>query len=222
MRVIQGAFSILDGGGYDHGYNTTMITFGLTGGIASGKSTVTRTIRAHGIPIVDADVVAREVVEVGKPAWGFIRSMFGHEYLNEDETLNRTKLAALVFSNEQAMYNMNAIMGPLISGESDYQINQLHKAGHEIVGYDAALICEMGNADKYRPLIVVACKQETQLARLMKRNCLTEAEAMSRIEAQMPTDKKIAMADWVIYTDGTVEQSISETEFFIGQLKVKV
>lgn len=196
-----------------------MITFGLTGGIASGKSTVTKTFRAHGIPMVDADIVARQVVEVGTKGWERVRATFGMEYLLDDQTLNRPKLAKLVFSDRQARSEMDQLMIPLINDESTVQIKKLHDEGHEIVGYDAALLCEMGNANKYRPLVVVACKQETQLARLMKRNCLTEAEAMSRIEAQMPTDKKIAMADWVIYTDGTVEQSISETEFFIGQLK---
>lgn len=196
-----------------------MITFGLTGGIASGKSTVTKTFRAHGIPMVDADIVARQVVEVGTKGWERIRATFGMEYLLDDQTLNRPKLAKLVFSNRQARSEMDQLMLPLINDESTAQIKKLHDEGNQIVGYDAALLCEMGNADKYRPLVVVACKQETQLARLMKRNCLTLEESMARIEAQMPTDRKIAMADWVINTDGTIEESISETEFFIGMLK---
>jgi len=196
-----------------------MITFGLTGGIASGKSTVTKTFRAHGIPMVDADIVARQVVEVGTKGWERIRATFGIEYLLDDQTLNRPKLAKLVFSDRQARSEMDQLMLPLINDESTAQIKKLHDEGNEIVGYDAALLCEMGHADKYRPLVVVACKQETQLARLMKRNCLTLEESMARIEAQMPTDKKIALADWVIYTNGTVEESISETEFVIAMLK---
>lgn len=192
-----------------------MITFGLTGGIASGKSTVTKTLRAAGIPIVDADIVARQVVEVGTPGWGMVRAMFGTEYLNEDDTLNRTKLAALVFSDKQALYNMNAIMTPLINAESTAQIKKLHDGGAPLVGYDAALICEMGNSEKYRPLIVVHCPRDTQLARLMSRNSLTRDEAMARIEAQMPVEKKMALADYLIDTSGTVEESINQTKRII-------
>lgn len=196
-----------------------MITFGLTGGIACGKSTVTKTFRAHNIPIVDADVVAREVVEVGKPTWGFVRAMFGHEYLNEDETINRTKLGALVFSDKQAMYNLNAIMGPAIVIEAERQIKALHEVGNSIVGYDAALICEMGNANKYRPLIVVQCPRDMQIERLVKRNSLTQEQAVARISAQMSVEEKVKMADLVIDTSGTIENSIKQTESIISIFK---
>lgn len=196
-----------------------MITFGLTGGIASGKSTVTKTFRAADIPIVDADIVARQVVEVGTTGWGLIRAMFGTEYLNEDETINRTKLGALVFNDKQALDSINAIMMPLINAESAAQIKKLHDAGHLIVGYDAALICEMGNSEKFRPLIVVHCPADTQLARLMSRNNLTRDEAMARIKAQMPVDQKMAMADYLIDTSGTIENSINQTKSIIERLR---
>jgi len=198
-----------------------MITFGLTGGIAVGKSTVTKTFRANGIPIVDADVVAREMVVKESFGWGMIRAMFGHEYLNEDETINRSKLGKLVFSDKKAMYNLNAIMAPIIEAESNRQIKELHKE-HDIVGYDAALIIENGNADKYRPLIVVGCSKENQLARLMVRNGLTEAEAMDRIAAQMPFDKKEEFADFVINTDGSIENSFNRTLEIIQLIKLEL
>jgi len=196
-----------------------MITFGLTGGIACGKSTVTKTFRANNTPIVDADVVAREVVEVGKPAWGMIRAMFGHEYLNDDETINRAKLGALVFSDKDAMYNLNAFMGPAITGEAERQIKALHESGNRIVGYDAALICEMGNASKYHCLVVVSCPQEMQIERLMKRNGLTHEEAMSRIAAQMPVIEKVKQAKHVIDTSGTIEQSVAQTEKVLHRIR---
>jgi dephospho-CoA kinase len=196
-----------------------MITFGLTGGIACGKSTVTKTFRNHNIPIVDADIVARQVVEVGSFGWSAIKYSFGTNYLNEDETVNRTKLGALVFNNKVSMFTLNAIMAPLIEIEAAKQIKAFYEDGHAMVGYDAALICELGNADKYRPLIVVACKTETQLARLMSRNSLTNDEAMSRISAQMPVAQKIAMADYVVDTEGAIEDSIKQTEKVISYLR---
>ena len=196
-----------------------MITFGLTGGIASGKSTVTKTFRAAGIPMVDADIVARQVVEPGTPGLQAVINAFGTEYLLSDGTLNRTKLGALVFADKKELDICNKIMMPLIHDEGAAQIQKLHDEGHLIVGYDAALICEIGNAEKYRPLIVVHCPTDTQLARLMSRNNLTRDEAMARIEAQMPVEKKKAMADYLIDTSGTIEYSVQQTEKIIEILK---
>lgn len=196
-----------------------MITFGLTGGIASGKSTATKTFLRHGIPMVDADVIARQVVEPGTPGLYAIEHHFGSSYLNEDGTLNRTKLGKYVFGNSEAMNLINKIMGSLVHDEGERQCQELHAQGHQLVGYDAALICEMGNSKKYRPLIVVHCPADMQLARLMSRNSLTRAEAMARIEAQMPVAEKIAQADFLIDTSGTIENSIAQTEAIIQKLK---
>lgn len=196
-----------------------MLTFGLTGGIACGKSTVTKTLKAANIPVVDADLVAREIVEIGKPAWQQIRDRYGDEYLNQDQTLNRTKLGELVFNDKEALHDMNVIMGEAITVEADRQLNAFHQAGHVVTVYDAALICEMGNAKKYMPLIVVHCKPEQQLERLMKRNNLTEDQAMARINAQMSVKDKKALANYLIDTSGTIEQSISQTEYIINIMK---
>lgn len=198
-----------------------MITFGLTGGIASGKSTVTKTIRAHNIPVVDADIISREIVEPGKPCLQMIIDHFGKEHLNEDGTLNRASLSAVVFPSKEGLAAIGKIMTPMITEEAHRQIKVHHDNGARLVGYDAALICEQGNADKFRPLIVVACPQHMQLERLMKRNQLTEAQAMDRINAQMSAEDKIKMADFVIKTDGTIEQSVKQTEIVIHNLWVK-
>lgn len=196
-----------------------MITVGLTGGIGSGKSTVSKTFIKHNIPIVDADIVAREVVVVGSFGWGMIRAMFGHEILNDDETINRAKLGDLVFGDETAMYNLNAIMKPLIENESNRQIYLLHQAGHNIIVYDAALIIEQGNADKFRPLIVVACPKEMQLDRIVKRNGVTKEAAMARINSQFSVEDKIKVADHVVDTSGSIESSVEQTEAIIKLLK---
>lgn len=202
-----------------------MITFGLTGGIASGKSTVSRTILSYGIPVVDADVVAREVVEPGTDGLNSIVDMFGETMLLPDGTLDRVKLGELVFSNpdmqlrRQCMMSLNSLMAPLIQEESTRQINKLHAQGHSLVCYDAALIVEMGNADRYRPLVVVMCSPEEQLKRLMSRNSLTREAAMDRISTQMPVWKKIEVADHLINTNGAMDSSIRQTEAVIKKLR---
>lgn len=196
-----------------------MITFGLTGGICCGKSTVSKTFLAADIPLVDADIVARQVVEPGTYGHLQIALIFGDEYINDDKTINRTKLGNLVFSDEKAMNTLNNLMAPLIQKEAQAQLKNLHNNGHIVVGYDAALICEMGNAKNYRPLIVVHCPRVTQIERLMKRNGLTESEACARIDAQMPTEKKMALADYLIDTSGTIEYSIQQTKKIIDIFK---
>lgn len=195
-----------------------MTIFGLTGGIASGKSTVSKTFLKHNIPIVDADIVARQVVEPESLVWALIKEYFGKEYLNEDYSINRTKLGTRVFSNKKDLDILNSIMRPAIQMESAKQVKKLHSEGYKTVIYNAALICENNNADKYRPLIIVYCSIENQINRLMKRNNFSYKEAMQRINAQMPTDNKIKLADYLINTDGTLEQSIDQTEKIIQKL----
>lgn len=204
-----------------------MIVFGLTGGIACGKSTVTKTFRKHGIPMVDADIIARQVVDIGTHGYFSLLKAFGKEFFNEDGTLNRVALGTLVFAEKTAMKKLNDIMAPMIQDESFRQIQRwflfLSGQGRDlIVGYDAALICEMGNAKKYKPLIVVSCPRDTQIERLIKRNSLTREQAVARIDAQMPVEEKIKMADYVINTSGTIEESILQTEFIIKNLKARL
>lgn len=195
-----------------------MITFGLTGGIACGKSTVTKTLRDNHIPMVDADIIAREVVVPGSQGLSLIVDNFGPEYVAEDGTLDRAKLAKTVFASPNNLVTIGNILNPLIQAEADRQLNQFHQDGYPIVGYDAALICEQGNAARYRPLVVVSCPPEIQLARLMKRNAVSREDAMSRIEAQMSLPQKVAMADYVIDTSGEIEYSVQQTLQLIQNL----
>lgn len=196
-----------------------MITFGLTGGIACGKSTATKTIRGMGIPMVDADQVARDVVVPGSSGLRLIIDTFGKEHLQEDGTLNRSSLAKLVFGDDVAMDKLNKIMAPLINEESALQIRRFHSEGHRIVGYDAALIIEMGNADKYRPLIVVSCPRETQIERMIKRNNYTREDAEARLRNQISDEERVKLADYVIETSGPVENSIAQTKEIMWELR---
>jgi len=197
------------------------LTFGITGSIACGKSTVTKYIREMGIPIVDADVIAREVVIPGSHGWLLVATYFGLEFINRDDndTLDRAKIGKRVFSNKKDLDFLNQTLGPLIKEESKRQIKCQHDLGHELVGYDAALIIENGNAKKYKPLIVVSAPFETQLARLMSRNDLTEEEAKNRISKQLSSEEKVKHADFVIETTGTLEELKTKTHSVIESIK---
>lgn len=196
-----------------------MIIVGLTGGIACGKSTVSKTLLANGIPVIDADIVARQVVEPGTSGLDKVIEHFGKQFLDLDGTLNRPALGLMVFSKPDAMAELNKIMGPLIEEEARNQFNKLSEQGHMIAVWDAALIVENGNYERYRPLIVVNCPQAVQVERLMKRNGLTERQAMDRISAQLPASEKVKVADYVIDTSGSIEESINQTEVIIKELK---
>lgn len=200
-----------------------MITFGLTGGIASGKSTITRTFRDHGIPIVDADVIARQVVAPGSEGLDKILDTFGRQYLNSEFGLDRPALGNLVFSNPVAMAKLTLIMKPLIENEAARQIERYHNnnsnSNNSIVGYDAALIIESGNAEKYRPLIVVSCTKEIQLERLVRRDNVTKEHALDRINAQLPIEVKVKYANYIINTCGTVEDTRLQTFSIIQEFR---
>ncbi len=201
-----------------------MIVAGLTGGIAAGKSTVSNILKKNGVFIVDADQVARDIVVPNSSGLKAVIEEFGDDYLLSDGNLDRKRLGDLVFNNPESMAKLNAIMAPLLEEESNRQIRFAQYQGCDIIVYDGPLICEMGNADKYRPLIVVHCNEEQQIERLMKRGTghgpLTREQALVRINAQMPVSKKIAMADWLIDSSGTLEESVKQTETIYLCLKV--
>jgi dephospho-CoA kinase len=196
-----------------------MIVAGLTGGICMGKSTVSKTLLAEGCVIVDADIIARQVVEPGSTGLRAIVQAFGSEYVMDNGMLDRPKLGSLIFGNQEKRSVLDGIMLPLIALETATQIQEHRKASCQILICDAALIVEMGHADKYRPLIVVECRQDTQLERLMRRNSLTRQEAMDRINAQIPVEQKVLLADFVINTDGTIEQSIEQTKIVLNNIR---
>lgn len=193
--------------------------FGLTGGIGCGKSTVAKFFNSQNVPTVDADLVARQVVEPGTEGLRGIITFFGQEMLQADGTLDRGKLAELVFSDASLRRILDEWMLPLIQTESASQLEKLQRAGHTLVGYDSALILEAGRGDQFRPLVVVSCPTDTQVQRLLKRNGLTVEQAMRRIEAQMPTSKKVQLADFVIDTSGELEQTEKQVLSVIEQMK---
>jgi dephospho-CoA kinase len=187
--------------------------FGLTGGIASGKSTVAARLRGRGVPVVDADELAREVVAPGTEGLREIALAFGDEVLRVDGTLDRKALAQRVFGDETRRKRLEAITHPRITALTLERAAELASKGEPLACYEAALIVENGVADSFRPLVVVATPEETQLARLLTRDGgTTERDARARIRAQKPLAEKIALADYVIDTTGTLEENARRTD----------
>jgi dephospho-CoA kinase len=181
-------------------------TIGLTGGIASGKSTVSRLLEGLGVGVVDADRLAREVVVKGSEGLREIISAFGAGVLADDRTLDRDKLGAIVFADQQARARLQAITHPRIAALSAQRIAALLAGPAPYVVYDAPLLVEVGAHKGFAALIVVAASEATQVARLRTREGLTESECKQRIAAQLPLARKVEVADYVIDNDGTLAQ----------------
>jgi dephospho-CoA kinase len=176
---------------------------GLTGGIASGKSTVSAMLRELGAHVIDADQVARDVVAPGTPALAEIQARFGPAVLHEDGALDRKKLGAIVFADPDARRALERITHPRIAAATQQEIARLAAAGVEPVIYDAALIVENRLYTWMQGLIVVSVPPEVQVARLMIRDDIDEAAAQARIAAQLSLAEKVAVATHVIDNSGT-------------------
>jgi dephospho-CoA kinase len=191
-----------------HGqYGLTMTTpvVGLTGGIAAGKSTVAHSFRALGVPVVDADKLAREAVTPGSPGLSEIVAVFGPEVLLPDGTLDRKALGARVFADANLRFKLNAITHPRIAQLGAQQIAEHAARGADYVLYEAPLIVENNLHRAMHALVVVSVDPVVQMARLLKRDGLSESEARARIEAQMPLEKKLEVADFVVDNSGQPE-----------------
>jgi dephospho-CoA kinase len=179
-----------------------MHVIGLTGGIASGKSTAARTLAELGARIVDADQVARDIVAPGQPALADLVRAFGREILLPDGALDRKKLGAIIFADAEKRRTLNAITHPRIAFETQARLARLRQEGLPVAIYEAALLVENGAHKALDGLIVVVCDEATQLERLVGRDGFTVAEAEARIAAQAPPAQKVAAATWVVDTSG--------------------
>lgn len=180
-----------------------MLKVGLTGGIGSGKSEVARRLAAYGAVVVAADTVAREVVDPGTPGLAAVVEEFGTDVLAADGSLDRGRLAALVFADDAARARLNAIVHPLVRAETE---NRFATAPADaVVINDVPLLVESGLAPSYDVVVVVEAPLELRLARLARRG-LAKADALARIAAQATDEQRRALAHVVIVNDGTVEQ----------------
>jgi dephospho-CoA kinase len=179
---------------------------GLTGGIASGKSTVAAILRRLGVAIINADELSREVVQPGQEAWKEIVDTFGPAILQEDKTLDRRKLRKIVFDNAEARKKLEAIIHPRVRALAEKKISELAATGSSIIVYEVPLLFEAQIHLWLRPVILVACDVETQKKRLLERDRLTEAEAQQHLDAQMSLEDKRKLADYVIENNGDLEE----------------
>ena len=182
------------------------VILGLTGGIASGKSTVTALLTALGAHVIDADVIAREVVEPGQPALAEIVAAFGPSALDAQGRLDRAAIGQRVFQDPSSRATLNAIVHPRVAQAMIQRAQRAGQAGFAWVIYDAALIVENGLHGALDSLIVVGLKPQAQLARLMARDGLDAAQAQARLDAQLPLQDKIAVADYVVDNSGDQEE----------------
>ncbi|MGC5324262.1 dephospho-CoA kinase [Brevibacillus sp. SYSU BS000544] len=189
---------------------------GLTGGIASGKSTVSALLKERRIPVVDADVIAREVVEPGKSAYQQIVDAFGSSILLPTGEIDRKALGEIVFSDERQRQVLNGIVHPQVRKEMTRQAKEASQSGHELVVMDIPLLFESKLQYMVDKIVLVYVPSDLQLIRLMERDKIDEEQAQKRIKSQFPIETKKNEADFIIDNSGTRE----ETKVQVDQLLV--
>lgn len=183
-----------------------MNIIGLTGGIASGKSTVSRILERLGAVVIDADQLAREAVMPGVPAHRAIVDTFGGGVLLPDGTIDRKALGSIIFADSSARKRLEAIMHPAIRALAEQRLAELRRSGAPVAVYMAALLVEAGATDRVDEVWVVYVDRETQVRRVMARDCLSRSEAEQRLAAQMSMEEKAARGQVVIDNNGTPEE----------------
>ena len=183
-----------------------MYSVGLTGGIGSGKSAVSRLLARHGAVVLDADLMAREVVEPGTPGLAAVVEAFGPDVLRPDGSLDREGLGRRVFADPSELARLNGIVHPLVWERYAELVAQAEADGVRIAVHDVPLLVENGLAGSYDAVVVVAASPEVQLDRLVRLRGMSEDDARARIAAQAPLADKLAVATYVVHNDGPLEE----------------
>ena len=196
-----------------------MQVVGLTGGIASGKSTFAALLRERGVPVVDADALARAVVEPGSPALAELARAFGPSVLLPDGSLDRRALGARVFADAGERRRLEAITHPAIRQAMGEAVQQLADAGHPLAFYDVPLLYEVGLEGALDAVVVVWTPRQVQLERLVRRDGLSPEDAEARLAAQLSLDEKARRADFVVLNDGAPEALGGKADRLLGDLR---
>jgi dephospho-CoA kinase len=199
-----------------------MLRYGLTGGIASGKSVVALMLREQEFPVLEADRIAHEVMEPGQPAYDEVVAKFGEAILDADKRVNRSRLAGIVFSDREKLNRLNAIIHPRVEQAIVQNFAELERAGTCTAAFiEAALIFEAALHQKLDGVVVAWCLPEQQLARLIDRG-MSEAEARKRIAMQMPVAEKLALATEKIDCSGSMEKTRNQVKELATKLRQSV
>lgn len=190
---------------------------GLTGGIATGKSLVSDYFRSRGYPVIDADQVSRQVVEVGSAGLNQVADHFGSHILLETGELDRKKLGRLIFSDSEKRKELNAILHPIIRAEIFNRLDRLKQEGHDLIVLDLPLLFESGYEDHVDQVMVIHIDEALQMERLMKRDELSREEALQRIQAQMPLEEKMKRAHILIDNSRSKDETYRQLKTWLDK-----
>lgn len=193
-----------------------MVKIALTGGIASGKSTVAALLREAGIPVLDSDALAHRLTAVGQPGWLALRQHFGPEFFHPDGTLNRQALARHVFTHPEARALLQQLLHPLIAQVIRQELEALARAGTPLVVVEVPLLFELGLEKNFDAVLVVQVDEATQRQRLQAREDRSPEEIAGILAAQLPLAAKAARADWVIDNSGSLSQTAAQVRKIIA------
>ena len=197
-----------------------MVRVALTGGIATGKSTVVGLLQARDIPTIDADVLARDLVAPGSPGLGAVVERFGEGVLDSQGALDRKALASLVFNDQEARRDLERIVHPGVYAAIGHWFGGLPSQTRCAVA-DIPLLFESGHRLDFDRIVVVACPPDEQLRRVMTRDGVSESDARARLDAQWPIAQKVALADDVIWTTGSRAETKHEVDALVRRLKAE-
>lgn len=196
-----------------------MLIIGLTGGIASGKSTVSKTVAELGARIINTDEIAHQIIEPGEPAWDDIVKYFGEGVLNPDNTINRVKLGTIVFQDSASLQQLNGITHPRVMERMRSDLKRIKEEQPEAVVFmEVPLLYETHMEKLCREVWVVWVDSETQITRLMARDNIGREDALRRIASQMPLEEKAKRADRIIDNTGSIEETIATTTRYFNDI----
>jgi len=196
-----------------------MLVVALTGGIASGKSTVSGMFAAAGVPVICADELAWEAVDPASPLLEEIRRLFGDTVIDRQGRLDRAAMARLVFQDASRRKILESVVHPWVLAETERRIRELATQGHDLVIVDVPLLYEVGWNEGFDKIVVVYVPEELQATRLSERNQMESAEVAARLRAQMPIEEKKRLADIVVDNSGTIENTRSQVEALLTRLR---